>query len=88
MRLTPREKQLYELMLTHPGSMKQIAHEMGLMEGTAKVYLQRLKLKIGGSMSRPALMQREILRLRASSGYSCPTCQSNSTLCDVPAWEI
>ncbi len=63
-KLSPREKELHELLLTHPGSMKQIAHVMGLETGSAKKYLSRVMLK-KGAYSRPALMQQEIMRLRA-----------------------
>ncbi len=86
--LSPREKQLYEMLLTHPGGMKEIAYEMGVTTRTAKQYLNIIKLKIG-AVTRPTIMQREIMSLRKKLESSNePPITLKLSLPDVPAWEI
>lgn len=49
MKLTPRETQLRELLMTSSMRYKQIAHEMGVTDATIKVYTLRLYRKLGVS---------------------------------------
>jgi LuxR family transcriptional regulator, maltose regulon positive regulatory protein len=61
--LTNREAELYRLLMKN-GSLKQIAPQMGLTVGTAKVYANRIyfKLRVEG---RVGLLVRENESLRS-----------------------
>ena len=61
--LSPRERQLYHLLLRSGKGNKQIAAEMGVSDGTTKIYAAEIYKKLGIAGGRIELMTREILTL-------------------------
>lgn len=50
MHFTPRERDIIEAMLRHPGGTnKELARAVGMAEGTVKIHLRNVGLKVGST---------------------------------------
>ncbi len=65
MKLTPRQEQIHQLLLTDL-SHKQIAAQIGIAEKTAAVHRTALYRKLGAH-DRQTIMAREIQALRSNN---------------------